>query len=50
VLYHLNPRYPLIQELRALLEKALTFYPAEEQDRLVMDRRRPRRKHKPLSL
>ena len=50
VLYHLNPRYPLIQELRALLEKALAFYPAEERDRLVMDRRRPRRKHKPLSL
>lgn len=50
VLYRLDPRYPLIKELRALLEKTLTFYPAEEQEKLLMDRRRPRRKNKPLFL
>ena len=50
LLYSLNPRYPLIKELRTLLEKALTFYPENEQDKLVMNRRRPRRKGKPLAL
>lgn len=50
LLYSLNPRYPLIKELRALLEKALTFYPPEEQEKLLINRRRPRRKGKPLAL
>lgn len=30
-----NPRYPLLEELKALLEKALTFYPEEERERLL---------------
>ena len=47
-LFQFNPRYPFLQELRNLLEKALAFYPPEEQERLVMVRRRPRRKGKPL--
>jgi len=47
-LYTFNPRYPFLDEVKALLEKALTFYPAEEQDRLLKGRRRPRRKGKPL--
>jgi predicted transcriptional regulator len=47
-LYTFNPRYPLLAELQALLEKALTFYPKEERDRLFKDRKRPRRKDKPL--
>jgi hypothetical protein len=47
-LYAFNPRYPFLDELRALLEKALAFYPDELQDRLVMSRRRPRRRGKPL--
>ena len=50
VLYSLNPRYPVIKELRVFLEKALTFYPPEEQEKLLMNRRRPRRKGKPLAL
>ncbi len=47
-LYAFNPRYPMLDELTALLDKALTFYPERERDRLFMDRRRPRRKGKPL--
>jgi len=47
-LYSLNPLYPLLKELKSLLEKALSFYPEEERDRLVMSRRRPRRHGKPL--
>ncbi len=47
-LYAFNPRYPLLMPLQELLEKALSFYPAEERERLVMGRRRPRRKGKPV--
>jgi hypothetical protein len=47
-LYTFNPRYAFLKELRALLEKALTFYPEDERERLVMQRRRPRRRGKPL--
>jgi len=46
--YTLNPRYPFLFELKSLLEKALSFYPAEEKDRLSIVRKRPRRKDKPL--
>ncbi|GAB4538604.1 MAG: hypothetical protein Fur002_02320 [Anaerolineales bacterium] len=46
--YTFNPRYPFLKELRALLAKALTFYSPEEQEKLLMNRRRPRRKNKPL--
>jgi DNA-binding transcriptional ArsR family regulator len=47
-LYSLSPRYAFLSELKALLEKALTFYPRDEQERLTTVRRRPRRKGKPL--
>ena len=47
-LYMFNPRYPLLDELKALIEKAMTFYPEKERERLLIDRRRPRRKDKPL--
>lgn len=47
-LYSYNPRYPFLKELRALLDKVLSFYPAEQKEDLVMARRRPRRKAKPL--
>lgn len=47
-IYAFNPSYPFLEEIKILLEKALTFYPAAERDRLVMGRRRPRRKGKPL--
>jgi len=47
-LYSFNPRYPFLKELRSLLEKALSFYPEEERAELVISRRRPRRRGKPL--
>ena len=47
-LYGLNPRYPFLAELKALLDKTLSFYPPDEKERLTMVRRRPRRKGKPL--
>jgi len=46
--YEFNPRYPFLNELKALLEKALSFYPASEQEELKMNRRRPRAKGKTL--
>jgi hypothetical protein len=47
-LYSFSPRYPFTKEVRALLEKAYSFYPPEEQERLTHVRRRPRRMGKPL--
>lgn len=47
-LYRFNPRYSFLKELRRLLEKALSFYPADEQERFRIARRRPRRRDKPL--
>lgn len=47
-LYIFNPRYPFVSELRSLLEKALSFYPANDQEKLLMNRRRPRAKGKSL--
>jgi hypothetical protein len=45
--YSFNPRYPFLGELKSLLEKALSFYPEEIKDGLLMNRRRPRRRLKP---
>jgi DNA-binding MarR family transcriptional regulator len=47
-LYRPNPRYSFLKELKALLSKALSFYPEAEQERLTVVRRRPRRRGKPL--
>ncbi len=47
-LYRFNPRYSFQNELRALLGKALSFYPEPERKRLCVFRRRPRRRGKPL--
>lgn len=47
-LYALNPRYPFLNELKSLLEKALSFYSEEEREKLVMNRRRPRGRGKSL--
>lgn len=47
-LYAFNPRYPFLDELKSLLDKALSFYPVNERERMIMTRRRPRRKGKPL--
>ncbi len=46
-LFSFNPRYPMVDELRALLEKTLQFYPPDLRERLLMNRRRPRRTGKP---
>jgi hypothetical protein len=47
-LYSFNPRFPFLKELKGLLEKALSFSTPEEQADLLMVRRRPRRRGKPL--
>jgi hypothetical protein len=47
-LYEFNPRLFYLKELKALLDKTLAFYPAEIQENLTMNRRRPRRRDKPL--
>ncbi len=41
-LYQFNPRYAFLPELKALLEKAFSFYPDFEIERLKMNRRRPK--------
>jgi hypothetical protein len=46
--YEFNLRYPFLNELKALLQKALSFYSAKEQEELQMNRRRPRAKGKTL--
>jgi hypothetical protein len=46
--YVFNPRYPFLNELKALLEKALSFYSSKEQEELIMNRRRPRARGKAL--
>lgn len=46
--YSFNPRYPFLSELKALLEKAFTFYPEDLRSVIKPLRRRPRRAGKPL--
>ena len=46
--YQFNPRYPFLDELKGLLAKVLSYYPEEIKEKLVMNRRRPRKKDKPL--
>lgn len=46
--YQFNPRYPFLKELKGLLERVLSFYPDDIQENLVINRRRPRKKDKPL--
>ncbi|MEA3350383.1 MAG: winged helix-turn-helix domain-containing protein [Chloroflexota bacterium] len=47
-LYTFNPRYALVEEIKGLIEKALSFYPQELQERLLINRRRPRTRGKSL--
>jgi len=47
-LYSFSPRYAFLNELKSLLQKALSSYPPDEQARLLVVRRRPRRRGKPL--
>lgn len=46
--FSFNPRYIFKEEIDALLAKALGFAPAALKEKLLLDRRRPRRKGKPL--
>jgi hypothetical protein len=43
-----NPRHPFLAELKNLLDKVLQFYPDEIRDKLLLNRRRPRRQGKPI--
>jgi predicted ArsR family transcriptional regulator len=47
-LYQFNPRYPFLNELKQLLDKAFSFYPEDVRENLMMNRRRPRKRDKPL--
>ena len=47
-LFMFNPRYAFKDELHALLEKAREYYSPVEQERLMKQRKRPRRTGKPL--
>lgn len=48
IVYRFNPRYAFLEELRALLLKARSFYKPELIEALTMQRKRPRRQGKPL--
>lgn len=48
VLFAFNPRFLFLKELQILLEKVVGFYPEDMQEKLVMNRRRPRRRGKPV--
>jgi len=45
-IYTFNPRYPFLHVLKEMLDQALSYYPEEERQRLLLSRRRPRRKGK----
>jgi hypothetical protein len=47
-LYSFNPRCAFLKEISTLLDKIISFLPPDERERLVMVRRRPRRRGKPL--
>jgi len=47
LLFSWNPRYPFLQEVQALLQKALAALPQQERQRYFRKRRRPRRSGKP---
>lgn len=46
--YSFNPRFPFREEVRELMLKALEKYPQDLQAKIRLNRRRPRRKGKPL--
>lgn len=48
LVYSYNPAYPFLAELKKMLAKALSFYPAAEKEKLTIYRQRPRRAKKPL--
>jgi hypothetical protein len=46
--YSFSPNYPFLREVKDLVRKALTLSPQEMRDELLLNRRRPRRRGKPL--
>ena len=46
-LYQMNPRYPFLNELKTLLQKAMDVLPEEEINKYYRLRTRPRRAGKP---
>jgi hypothetical protein len=46
-LYTFNPRYPLLTELRQLIDNAYRFLPDAEKEKFYRQRTRPRRAGKP---
>jgi len=46
--FMLNPRYPFIKELKALIKKGIEFLNNDERLRLTVYRKRPRRAGNPL--
>lgn len=48
--YELNPRYAFITPLKSLLKAALAAYPPDQQQNLLMNRRRPRKAEKPVKV
>lgn len=47
-LYSFNPRYAFVAEVLALMNRALELCPEQLREELLYDRRRPRKKSKPL--
>jgi len=47
-IYTFNPRYPFLEEIKALIAKAYEFLPEKEKDAYYKKRTRPRRAGKPL--
>ncbi|MYM64480.1 winged helix-turn-helix domain-containing protein [Pseudomaricurvus sp. HS19] len=46
--YELNPRYPFLEPLKALLKAAVEAYPPELKNALLVQRKRPRQAGKPV--
>jgi hypothetical protein len=47
-IYTVNPRYPFLEEIKALIAKAVEFLPEKERDAYYKKRTRPRRAGEPL--
>ena len=48
-IYSLNPRYPFLDSLKALLKDAVAVYPPDQINELLLPRTRPRQAGKPSS-
>jgi predicted transcriptional regulator len=47
-IYSFNNLWPFSKELRAFLDKVLSTMPLEDQEKVFMKRKRPRKKNKPV--